>query len=192
MDIIVATKRDLPAIERFYREVADEMHGGQHDVWWDFGVHPTVEGLRAAASAGNLFIARSDGAAVPLAGEAAVPPVLGAFVLDGRQGADYGVAPWRVSAPAERIAVLHLVAVAPSLRGRGLAGALLDAAIAEARRRGAMALRLDVFDNNAPAIAAYRRAGFEDLGVFDIEVGGGLRHTSHLMELDLCKEAGSR
>ena len=111
--------------------------------------------------------------------------MLGAFVLDARQGADYSFASWLVDAPSGRVAVIHLLAVAPGARGRGVGRALLRAAVREARSRGAWSLRLDAFDNNAPAISAYRRAGFADLGIFDIEVGGGLRHPSHLMELDL-------
>lgn len=198
MDIVAATEHDLPAVERLYRGVADEMNGAPHDVWWDFGVHPTHEGLLEAARSGNLFVAVAQApeeqlfgdepeceAGRPVAGLGCKPSVLGAFVLDARQGADYSFASWLVDAPSGRVAVIHLLAVAPGARRRGVGRALLRAAVREARSRGAWSLRLDVFDNNAPAISAYRRAGFADLGIFDIEVGGGLRHPSHLMELDL-------
>ena len=57
MDIVAATEHDLPAVERLYRDVSDEMNGAPHDVWWDFGVHPTHEGLLEAAHSGNLFVA---------------------------------------------------------------------------------------------------------------------------------------
>ena len=198
MDIVAATEHDLPVVERLYRDVADEMNGAPHDVWWDFGVHPTHEGLLEAARSGNLFVAVAQApeeqlfgdepeceAGRPVAGLGCKPSVLGAFVLDARQGTDYSLAPWLVDAPSGRVAVIHLLAVAPGARGRGVGRALLRAAVREARSRGAWSLRLDVFDNNAPAISAYRRAGFADFGIFDIEVGGGLRHPSHLMELDL-------
>jgi ribosomal-protein-alanine N-acetyltransferase len=56
------------------------------------------------------------------------------------------------------------VAVAPSARGRGIGGMLLDAAIAAARDRGAAALYLDVRESNARARALYDSRGFVEVG----------------------------
>lgn len=52
----------------------------------------------------------------------------------------------------------------PDWRKRGVAGALLETALAWARRVGFRRLRLAVAVNNAPAIAAYTRAGFVAYG----------------------------
>ncbi|HIZ45612.1 MAG TPA: GNAT family N-acetyltransferase [Candidatus Olsenella pullistercoris] len=71
---------------------------------------------------------------------------------------------------------------------RGVARGLLQFAADQARKRKAWTLRLDVFDNNEPAIACYESFGFVDVGSFDIDVGDGLRHASHLMELNLRDE----
>lgn len=179
MDVVAAVEGDLPALERLYRASAEEMRGTAHDVWWEFGVHPSSEYLIAEVRAGNLFVA------IAGADAACERRVAGALVLNSQQGADYARIPWRVDAVGEDVAVLHLVATSPEARGRGVARGMLERAAGLARQRGARALRLDVFDNNEPAIALYRTFGFFDLGIFDIEVGGGLRHPSHLMELDL-------
>ncbi len=56
------------------------------------------------------------------------------------------------------------VYVAPSHRGTGLLGRLVDAAHDWARDRGAEALTLDVHVDNARAQAAYRRLGFVPTG----------------------------
>jgi [ribosomal protein S18]-alanine N-acetyltransferase len=56
------------------------------------------------------------------------------------------------------------VAVAPSARGRGIAGLLLDAAIAAASEHGAEALYLDVRESNARARALYDSRGFVEVG----------------------------
>ncbi len=56
------------------------------------------------------------------------------------------------------------VYVVPEARGSGVGEALLGFARSEARRRGVDRLVLDVTSNNHPAIALYRRMGFELTG----------------------------
>jgi RimJ/RimL family protein N-acetyltransferase len=54
--------------------------------------------------------------------------------------------------------------VASAHRGRGIGGALLDAAVAWARRVGITKLELHVFPHNTPAIHLYERFGFVQEG----------------------------
>ena len=58
--------------------------------------------------------------------------------------------------------VLHLNAlvVAPHQRGRGISHQLMDAAINEARRRGAQKLGLRALSTNTVALALYHQHGF--------------------------------
>lgn len=167
-----ATADDLPAIIALYERVIAHMRVNPPDVWWDMGAHPTVDHLERETAEGNLFVAPGD-------------PLLGAFIIDDKEGEDYDLAPWDVPAAAGEVAVLHLLCTDPSARGCGVGRSLIAAAAAEARRRGAIALRLDTFDIDVPAASLYRSCGFCDYGIFDIGVGGGLSHASHLMELDL-------
>jgi putative acetyltransferase len=75
---------------------------------------------------------------------------------DGRQVGNAGVR--ETEAPG----VLSLgMAILPEARGRGGGRALLDAIIAHARSCGAHKLELEVWPDNAPAIALYTAAGFE-------------------------------
>lgn len=59
---------------------------------------------------------------------------------------------------------LFQVWVAPESRGRGVASALLDEALAWARARGARAVHLGVNRANAHVVRLYERAGFESIG----------------------------
>lgn len=65
------------------------------------------------------------------------------------------------AAPGEE--ELLLVGVIPEARGRGLGEALIAQAIADAHDRRADRLFLEARENN-PAIALYRRMGFEAIG----------------------------
>ena len=57
------------------------------------------------------------------------------------------------------------VMVAERFRRRGIAARLVDALLAEAKRRGAAAMTLEVRMSNLPAIGLYERAGFVTEGV---------------------------
>jgi len=61
------------------------------------------------------------------------------------------------------VAELQRIAVAPTMRRRGLAGALLDAVRALSRDKGAERLLLEVRETNAGALAFYERAGFVEI-----------------------------
>ncbi len=54
--------------------------------------------------------------------------------------------------------------VAPAFRGRGLAHHYLTELLALARESGATAIELEVIAHNAPAVALYRRGGFDTTG----------------------------
>lgn len=174
MKIRPACEEELLAIERLYTAVIDGMRGTPCDILWEMGVHPSRESLRAALRAGELLGAfDADGSP------------LGALVLNGSQADDYRLVPCRVEAPDDAVAVVHLLAVDPAARGRGIGRSLLRVATDAAAAAGKLALRLDVFDNNAPARALYVSCGFADLGVRTINVGDGYVHAVNLMELDL-------
>lgn len=55
----------------------------------------------------------------------------------------------------------------PSVRGRGVAGALIDAAVESSRTRGDIALRLTVWKWRSAAVGLYRRRGFADVPAWD-------------------------
>lgn len=65
---------------------------------------------------------------------------------------------------------VHDLAVAPDCRGAGVGFALLDAAEAEARRRGCAKLTLEVQDDNQPARRLYARFGFTDFTIGGVDL----------------------
>jgi ribosomal-protein-alanine N-acetyltransferase len=60
---------------------------------------------------------------------------------------------------------VQTIAVAPAVQGRGVGRVLLNALIAEAARRSATSLLLEVRADNAPAVALYTARGFERIAV---------------------------
>ena len=86
---------------------------------------------------------------------------------------------------------IHATMVATRYRGMGVAEALMRQAVAAARDAGADEVRLTVFADNAPALALYRKLGFEPGGSpvlaerLDAEVRrGGRRQVPLRLTLD--------
>lgn len=183
-----ARESDLADVVDMYAATIRAMRGTPEDIDWDLSWHPTVEGLTHATAAGELLVAADDaGADEASSGPAPGVPsaILGACVVNGSQEPDYALASWPVDAAPAEVATLHLLASAPAARGHGVARALIAAAAEMGRARGARALRLDVFDNNHGAVAAYLACGFVDCGVFTLDYSEGFTHAAHLMELAL-------
>lgn len=63
----------------------------------------------------------------------------------------------------EKYAYLGFVYVKPEHRGKGMNQRLMDALFNWAKERGLTEIRLEVYSENASAIRAYQKAGFEPL-----------------------------
>jgi len=72
--------------------------------------------------------------------------------------------------------LLDQIYVAKEHHGAGIASALMEGAVAEARRRGAEELYLTVFIDNHRARRFYDRYGFEAVGRYDFMVGEQADH----------------
>lgn len=89
---------------------------------------------------------------------AGVPETRWYTVAEDESGELAGYAGLRV---VDGTADIQTVAVAPAHQRRGLGTVLLGALIDEARRRRATEMLLEVRVDNEPALALYRRHGFE-------------------------------
>jgi diamine N-acetyltransferase len=76
--------------------------------------------------------------------------------------------PFEVTEPTVELRQLYVL---KPWHGRGIAHALMDWALAEARRRGAEQMVLSVFVDNHRARRFYARHGFEQIGTYDFMVG---------------------
>jgi len=89
------------------------------------------------------------------------PSTLSAAALDPRTGSLRGFALTRLAADEAEILT---IAVAAQWRGGGVGRALLTEALRRAANAGARAMFLEVDEDNASALALYRRLGFAKVG----------------------------
>ncbi len=159
MKFITADSTD--EVLSFYKEVCDAQKYDTYTADWHYGEYPSEEDLTAHTENGETFLLKDD-------------TVKAAAVMTFREDEMYAPGHWTVSGPADRIAVVHLLAVRPGYRGKGLGDRLLDGLKSEAERRGYLSIHLDVMPDNLSARKLYERNGFvfiERLGVHYDDIG---------------------
>ncbi len=67
--------------------------------------------------------------------------------------------------------VLHALAIAPKLQGKGLGAAVVRFCTEKAKADGYKALRLDIVPGNLPAQKLYEKNGFQYAGDADLDRG---------------------
>lgn len=150
MEIQIACKNDFEDILNLYIEVIEDMKISPFSAHWDISIHPTKESLLSAIEKQELFILREK-------------ELLGAMVLDHGETVNYEKAPWQVEAGREESLVLHLLAVSPHYRKRGIAKQMLEEAITYAEKKKMKTFRLDVIKTNSPARNLYESNGFKQI-----------------------------
>ncbi len=139
---------DFETVKNRYIDVIDHTPGIERHARWQYGRHPTEQGLRSYIENGEMYLLMLQGA---IAGMAAVVMC---------QGREYEAVSWAEKLENHEVATVHLLAVCPEYRGRSLGSAILDLAGELAKQHGKKALRLDVLGSNLPAQRMYEKAGF--------------------------------
>lgn len=87
--------------------------------------------------------------------------------------------------PNDRRVKLHKLYLLHDFHGRGYGWQMLQHVRAEAVRRGASQIHLQVNKQNTRAVHAYERAGFRITEAVVADIGGGFVMDDYLMALDL-------
>lgn len=175
-----ATPADLPAVGGLYAAVCDGLADKPYNPGWRRGMFPTEENARLYQQTGVLLLAHAGGR---LAGSLGLTDNPSAEAEDAEEAAPAEAAENHAPPPAAAetgagqpsesaqatatapgpVWYVHVVAVHPAFARQGVAGRLLAQAETLARQAGVAALRLFVWENNTPAIAAYEKNGFTPL-----------------------------
>ena len=140
---------DFGTVRSVYEDVIRHTPDIGKHARWEYGRHPTDEGLRTHIRNGEMYLL-TDG-----------DRIAGAAVIVMRQGPEYEAVPWAEKLDNDQVATVHLLAVRPEYRGQSLSLTILELACGLAKQKGRKAVRLDVLESNLPARRIYERAGFE-------------------------------
>ena len=142
-----AEKEDFYKIRSLYWNLIDQDQDDPSFPHWKKGIHPSDEMIQDSIGTGQLYVL-ADG------DEIAACVIANDEKVDG-----YLDVPWQID--SDEVIVLHVLAVHPNHRGKGLARRLVENVIEQERKAGKKALRLDVIENNTTAEKLYQKLGFQ-------------------------------
>ena len=142
-----AAKEEFYKIRSLYWNLIDQEKDDPSFPRWKKGIHPSDEMIQDSIDKGDLYVL-VDG------DEIAACVIANDEKVDG-----YSDAPWQID--SDEVIVLHVLAVHPDHRGKGLARRLVENVIEQERNAGKKALRLDVIENNTSAEKLYQKLGFQ-------------------------------
>lgn len=153
---------ELQAVYQFYAEVCAAQASDEYGPGWHIDLYPSREDLREYMEKQELLLGFSG------------DRIASALVLTGREDELYADVAWAVPAADDEVSVLHLFAVHPDFRGKGVSTAMIGAMLETAAKQGKKAIHLDVVKGNLPAEKLYRKMGFRfacELPVWYVDTG---------------------
>ena len=142
-----AEKEDFDKIKSLYWTLIDQEQDDPSFPHWKKGIHPSDEMIQDSIDKGDLYVL-ADG-----------DEIAACVIANDEKVEGYADAPWQID--SDDVIVLHVLAVHPDHRGKGLARRLVENVIEQERKAGKKALRLDVIENNTIAEKLYQKLGFQ-------------------------------
>ena len=141
-----AEKDDFEKIKSLYCTLIDREQNDPSFPHWKKGIHPSDEMIRKSIDKEELYVL-TDG-----------DGIAACVIANGEKVDGYSDVPWKID--SDEVIVIHVLAVHPDHRGKGLAGNLMESVIELERKAGKKAMRLDVIENNTAAEGLYQKLGF--------------------------------
>ena len=148
------TPADIDELEELYDNLNDYLSATTNYPGWIKGIYPVRENAVAGIEAkekltainktienNTLFVVRHDG------------KIAGSIILDHHPDEAYNSVSWKVDVDYSSIFVIRTFVVHPSFLKMGVGRALMDYSFEQAQQSGIKSIRLDVYENNLPAIS---------------------------------------
>lgn len=156
MKITKGTINDIEELEYLYNELNDYLACHINYPGWRKGIYPIREDAVCGIEQENLFVAKNEEC------------IAGTVILNHVPEAAYAKVNWNIDLDYNDIFVVHTLAVHPRFLNMGLGNRLMDHIIEYSRNRNAKAIRLDVYEKNAPAISLYHKYDFQYIDTIDL------------------------
>ncbi|GLC77897.1 GNAT family N-acetyltransferase [Lacrimispora brassicae] len=159
LEILPSRVGDIDEISDLYDLVNEYLESHTNYPGWKKGIYPARIDAQEGIGKGTLYVARLSGR------------IAGSVIVNQKQENGYDTVSWRLVADPEKVAVIHTLLVHPDFQKSGIAKALLEFSEKKALEEGRKTIRLDVYENNEPAIRLYEQMGYQYAGIADLGYG---------------------
>ncbi len=159
MEVRKGTQQDIEEVAALYDELNDYLESHINYPGWMKGIYPIREDAEVGVAEQNLFVATEEG------------KIAGTVILNQKPEEAYDLADWQNDLEYDDICVIHTLAIHPDFLHRGIGKEIMEYVLEYAEHMNRKAIRLDVYENNMPAIRLYEKMGFRYIGTVDLGYG---------------------
>ncbi len=170
LTIRLGMKKDINEIEQLYNDINDHLASTNNYPGWLKGVYPVRENAESGIEKQCLYVAEYNNR------------IVGSIILLNEPEQAYLPVQWMQNLDYKEVSVIHTFLVHPEYQGKGIAREMLNFAEAVGREMNIKSLRLDVYENNLPAISLYEKSGFCYIDTVDLGLGNYNLHWFKLYE----------
>lgn len=154
--IRIGTENDIDKLEELYDELNDYLESSINYPGWKKGVYPIREDAVNGIKNENLYIASIDS------------KIVGSIILSHIPEPPYLNVNWQKKLDYSNVFVIYTFVVHPKYHGLGIGEELIKFAEEHGVKNNIKSLRLDVYENNLPAIKLYEKCGFKYIDTIDL------------------------
>ena len=143
------TNEDINQLAELYDEVNDYLASTVNYPGWKKDIYPTKEDAEQGINEDCLYVATYH------------EEIVGSVILRHQPEPAYKTVTWPIDYTDEEIWVIYTFVVSPKYMGNQVGQQILQYVQEQGKELGLKALRLDVTENNTPAIKLYEKMGFK-------------------------------
>lgn len=148
IEIELGQIKDLDELETLYNDINDYLEENINYPGWKKGVYPVREDALNGIENNTLFVVKHD------------DKIIGSVILNNIPEPEYNKATWSFESDYSDVIIIHTLVVHPLYLNSGLGVAILKFTEEYAMKLNARAVRLDVFEENLPAINLYEKLNY--------------------------------
>lgn len=149
LNIRLGTDNDIEALAQLYDDINDYLSATINYPGWKKGIYPTRQDAVNGINEGCLFVVTEN------------DEVIGSMILRHKPEPAYMTVSWQAELDYKDILVIYTFVVNPHKLKNGIGRGMLEFADQYGKETNMKALRLDVYENNIPAIRLYEKCGFK-------------------------------
>ena len=159
LEVRKGTLQDVDELEKLYYDVTDYLDRHTNYPGWKKGIYPDRDTAAEGIGEDSLFIVCADSR------------IVGTVILRHHQEEAYRLADWHRDLEDHDVLVIHTLAVHPEYLHKGIGRYLIDFIVSYAQQMKVKAVRLDVYEENTPAMGLYESCGFQYIDTVDLGLG---------------------